>query len=134
MKILQKIDFVIFPLIFIVSFIILISSLLYAQPDEVEFCLDKNRGAVMFPHDLHMESYDCLDCHHDFKNGENVLDESVLEEDGDNIKCKSCHNAEAKTKAREAFHRQCMNCHNSYKMTAVKTGPSLCGECHILKK
>lgn len=131
MKVIQKIGCVVFPAVFVVSFILSVSSVLYAQPEEIELCVDKNRGPVLFPHELHMDGYDCLDCHHDYQDGKNVLEDA---EEADDLTCASCHNAEAKIKVREAFHGQCMGCHDRYKMTTKKTGPSLCGECHILQK
>lgn len=110
------------------------ASSLWAQPEEIEFCKEKERGPVLFPHELHMSDLSCLDCHHDMQNGENVLDEGELEEGNPKAQCATCHDDKSKIKTREAFHRQCMGCHDSASLTAKKTGPSLCGECHTLKK
>jgi c(7)-type cytochrome triheme protein len=95
---------------------------------------EKTRGPVEFTHDDHMSSFDCLDCHHVMKNGKNVLDESVLEEGNPDILCGSCHTDETKISKREAFHYQCIRCHDSQRFTKEPTGPTLCGECHILNK
>jgi c(7)-type cytochrome triheme protein len=107
---------------------------LSAYSEDIEFSGEKLRGPVSFPHEVHMESYECLDCHHDMEDGENILDEGDLEEDNPDILCSACHNAEAKIKTQEAFHRQCMDCHNAGSMAAEPTGPTLCGGCHILTK
>ncbi len=133
MKCIQKIGLILLPIVFCLAGIVSVSSL-YAQPETIDFCQDKERGPVTFPHEQHMDGYECLDCHHDMQNGENVLDEGDLEEGNPSAQCSSCHNSKAKIKAREAFHRQCMGCHDRFKMTTQTTGPSLCGECHILTK
>lgn len=107
---------------------------LYAYSEDIELGGKKDRGAVDFPHELHMDGFECLDCHHVMENGENVLDEGDLEEDNPDIYCGACHKEGATLERKEAFHYQCMGCHNNYKMTNEKTGPLLCGECHVLKK
>ncbi len=98
---------------------------------------DRQRPPVNFLekyHDLHMESQECMACHHKYEDGENVLDEGELEEDNPNIRCASCHNDTTKIDLQEAYHRQCMGCHNELSDKDQKTGPSLCGECHIRQK
>ncbi len=101
---------------------------------ESEKTTDKQRPDVLFLdeyHDLHMDSIDCLDCHHVYENGENVLEESELEDGEVETACSSCHNSDATLDLQKAFHQQCMGCHNKMKKEKEKTGPSLCGECHI---
>ncbi len=101
------------------------------------------RSTVSFPHDSHMD-FDCMQCHHDYEDGENVLDEDVLnetepedtidlsmaEDPGDNpVKCISCHNDtsdKSEINGMDAYHRQCIGCHKTENI-----GPTLCGECHI---
>ncbi|MFZ5571091.1 MAG: cytochrome c3 family protein [Thermodesulfobacteriota bacterium] len=101
---------------------------------------DRQRPPVNFLeeyHDAHMESQECLACHHKYEDGENVLDESDLEEDNPDIRCASCHNASSDndpTDPMEAYHRQCMGCHDELSAKGEETGPSLCGECHIRQK
>ncbi len=107
---------------------------LYAFSEDIDLGGENTRGSVMFPHEFHMDEFDCMDCHHDMQDGENVLDEYDLEEDNPNILCGACHNPKEKIKRMEAFHYQCVGCHNQYKMTSNLTGPSMCGECHTLKK
>ncbi len=97
----------------------------------------KQRPDVMFLdeyHDLHMESANCLDCHHIYENGENILDEGELEDGEAETSCSSCHTPDATLNLEKAYHQQCMGCHNKMKKAKEKTGPSLCGECHIRKK
>lgn len=92
---------------------------------------DKMRAPVEFTHETHMENYECLDCHHAYEDGENVLDEGDLEEGNPDILCASCHDAGAALNAQKAFHRQCMGCHIKERKAGNGTGPELCGECHI---
>lgn len=133
MKSNKKVGLILLPVFLILACMIYVSGL-YAYSEDIEFGGEKTRGSVAFPHELHMGSFDCLDCHHDMKDGENVLDEADLEEDNPDIMCASCHNADSKIERREAFHYQCMGCHNKFRLTQEATGPTLCGECHILKK
>ncbi len=104
----------------------------------------KQRSLIVFNHESHIEyASDCMDCHHKYENDDftnNVLEESELEEnfpDEDivlnmiheaelsEIKCASCHNYKAKTVSRDAFHQQCIGCHEK------DGGPLMCGECHV---
>lgn len=105
---------------------------------------EKQRPTVVFDHDSHTSyASECLDCHHRYEDGdtsENVLDEGDLEEnfpeeavmlnavsDGEirAVQCGYCHNDKAGTNAQEAFHNQCIGCHEA------DGGPLMCGECHI---
>ncbi|GAB6094442.1 hypothetical protein JCM14469_06940 [Desulfatiferula olefinivorans] len=107
----------------------------------------KQRPPVSFTHETHMGDFACLDCHHRYENGENVLDEGDLmdvepdeiimlnmpssEEPRDN-QCASCHNGDkkiTKLSSRDALHRQCIGCHEE-----MAQGPVLCGECHVRSK
>jgi hypothetical protein len=79
-----------------------------------------------------MGELDCLDCHHDYdEDGENVLDEDLLEEGSEEILCSSCHDAGTEIDLKKAFHRQCMGCHRDLRKAGTATAPELCGECHI---
>lgn len=104
---------------------------------------ENQRPSVRFPHETHMGEFGCLDCHHKYENGENVLEEDALmdiepdeeivldmgasagEVDGE-IKCLACHTDGKRIEGMEAFHDMCMGCHKT-----SKKGPALCGECHI---
>jgi c(7)-type cytochrome triheme protein len=128
--------FVLITMAILVAFII---PWVKAQPDKIK--LDhvvafgkKQRPPVLFPHNQHIETgLSCKDCHHRYEKGKNVLEDSELEEGKPGIKCSECHGPKTRPKLREAFHRQCMDCHNKMKKTGKKTGPRLCGECHPWK-
>jgi len=116
---------------FAVAFVFLSSA--DADNQEKVFA-DRQRPSVNFldeMHDTHMESYECLDCHHRYENGENVLDESELEEGNQDIQCAACHHSEAETGLRAAFHTQCIGCHEKLNCQEGSSLPILCGECHI---
>ncbi|VFQ44974.1 multihaem cytochrome [Desulfoluna butyratoxydans] len=105
----------------------------------------KQRPAVSFPHEMHFDvADDCLSCHHDYQDGENVLDEDLLmetepeetmelnsmdREELSAVSCIACHNDDAKTGPMDAYHNQCISCHE-----AEKAGPVMCGECHVRPK
>lgn len=111
-----------------------------AQPDKikldhVEVFGKKQRPPVMFPHNQHVEAgLSCKDCHHRYEKGKNVLDEGELEEGKPGIKCSDCHGSKVRPKLREAFHRQCIDCHTKMEKGGKKTGSRLCGECHPWKR
>jgi c(7)-type cytochrome triheme protein len=90
---------------------------------------NKSRPAVYFSHENHMDSYDCLDCHHDYQNGENVLDEDDLE-GGKSAKCASCHSKKASIDLETAYHRECMGCHRRFNKQEADTAPITCQDCH----
>ena len=89
------------------------------------------RSPVPFSHDLHMGIYECLDCHHDMQDGENVLDEDILEEGNPDILCGACHNDQASLDRQKAYHRQCMGCHIDTRKAGNASGPEMCGACHL---
>jgi DNA-directed RNA polymerase subunit RPC12/RpoP len=107
---------------------------LYAQESEfyienVSAYQDKSRTPVYFSHETHMETFECLGCHHDFQNGENVLDEDALDEDG-SARCAACHSKGASIELRTAYHRQCMGCHRHVNKQEAARLPITCGDCH----
>jgi hypothetical protein len=126
-------------MITVAALLILTGSPLRAQPDKI--VLDnskvlggKTRPAVTFPHNRHAEAgLSCKDCHHIYENGENVLDESKLEEGNQGIRCSACHSPKLRLNLEKAFHNQCMGCHAKYLKKNKKTGPQYCGECHVKK-
>jgi len=85
-------------------------------------------------HDMHMECCECLACHHRYENGINVLDESELHENNRDIYCHTCHHSKAETGLREAFHGQCIGCHEKQNDRDGSSLPILCGECHVRKR
>ncbi|MFO7557913.1 MAG: cytochrome c3 family protein [Desulfobacterales bacterium] len=110
-------------------------SMIFAQPEEIilnhtEDFKEKRRPSVTFPHALHFERLECLDCHHRYENGKNVLDEDELEEGNPAAKCSGCHNLKNSCDLQKAFHRQCLYCHANNKTPGEKTGPRMCIGCH----
>ena len=107
---------------------------LYAQESEIfidnaSAYSNKNRSAVYFSHENHMESFECLDCHHDYQNGKNVLDEDELEEDG-KARCATCHTKGASIDLKTAYHRQCVGCHRLVNKQEDAGLPITCQNCH----
>jgi hypothetical protein len=126
-------------MITLAALLVLSNSPVRAQPDKI--ILDdsniserKTRPPVTLPHNRHIEAgLSCKDCHHIYKNGENVLDESKLEEGNKNIHCSVCHGSKSRRNLTQAFHNQCMGCHKRVQKENKKTGPQYCGGCHIRK-
>ena len=106
-------------------------SILAACPVKQENCPNQ-RPPVAFPHDMHMSSFDCLDCHHVYdKAHNNILDPMELYAGNPHAKCASCHDSNHRINRQEAFHQQCIRCHLDFGRTGdAAGGPSLCGECH----
>lgn len=89
---------------------------------------DRQRPAVTFSHAKHYETIACTDCHHFYENGKNVWDESR------GANCAACHQLKAegkKTGLMKAFHDNCVGCHRKTGAEGKKTGPVICGECHV---
>ncbi len=93
--------------------------------------LNRQRSPVAFSHELHMGLYECLDCHHKYEDGENVLDEDDLVEESPEISCAGCHDDGASIDRQRAYHRQCMGCHISERKAGEASGPEMCGACHL---
>ena len=128
------------------SMILLIAVILFldayglmAQQDNIlldhsEVFIKRERPPVAFPHNRHMEGeFPCKDCHHQYENGRNVLDESTLQEGNKGIKCSECHGGRGRIDLQRAFHHQCLSCHKKNEKERKKTGPRFCGECHRWK-
>ena len=111
----------------------------WSQPEEIilnnsKAFKQKKRSPVTFRHELHCEGLECLDCHHRYEKGKNVLDEDSLEEGNADIRCATCHTWDAKIQLRSAFHQMCTGCHAKRAKKGEKTGPRTCGACHIINK
>jgi c(7)-type cytochrome triheme protein len=122
-----------FVLILIAAFLTLIPGDFWAQPDQITLespsFKTRERPPVPFPHLRHIEAgLSCKDCHHRYEKGENVIDEGELEAGKPGIRCHECHSSKSNPKVRDAFHRQCIDCHKK-----SKKGPLFCGECHRKK-
>ena len=87
---------------------------------------DRERPRAVFNHDAHNEAagLDCGVCHHVYKDGKLVEDET-----SEDSECSQCH---AGSKDRRhldlvvAFHKRCKGCHEE-----EKQGPVTCNECHV---
>ncbi len=110
-------------------------SFAYAQEEIINLNADPERAgqrsAVAFSHDLHMGLYECLDCHHKYENGVNVLDEDDLVEESPEVSCGACHDDAASIDRQRAYHRQCMGCHIQARKAGEPSGPEMCGTCHL---
>jgi hypothetical protein len=115
--------------------IVLIAGTLVAQEDrhfiESPAFENRERPGVEFDHLLHYELYECTDCHHDYVDGENVWS---MEKNY----CSDCHTVEGHYEddvevmgLMEAFHEQCIDCHQEAHAQDQATGPIMCGECHV---
>ena len=121
-----------------VMLVLVSASTLWAQPEKIviknpEVFKHAQRPAVTFPHERHLADLECLDCHHRYDKGENVLDEDTLEEGNADIRCASCHNLNARLGLRHAYHRKCTGCHTKMVKEGKKTGPRTCGGCHVVQ-
>jgi hypothetical protein len=91
---------------------------------------DKNvRPPVPFAHDAHNETAqidDCTACHHVWRDGTLVEDES-----SEDMECSECHLSQnsrehSYMQLLNAYHLRCKGCHQEQ-----KKGPVQCGECHV---
>lgn len=102
-----------------VTFVIAAASLVFfsayvraqdqAMPDTITE--ESSFGNVTFSHKIHTEAAACKDCHH--------MGESPVQ------KCDSCHTADSKTTTKDAYHKNCIECHKE-----KAKGPTGCMECH----
>jgi c(7)-type cytochrome triheme protein len=124
---------------------------LHAQPEDIllddhSVFTSRERSPVAFAHMYHISNgIECKTCHHRFKGGKNILDETELQEGAEGTKCGACHKDKAgfrfspdldatKRNLQQAYHRQCMGCHRQVSQEGKKSGPVTCGECHPWKK
>ncbi len=88
---------------------------------------EKMRPTVPFMHDEHNETAEieeCNICHHVYEDGEKDEDES-----SEDMECSECHeldDSENPMPLVKIYHVQCKRCHQE-----KKSGPIMCGECHI---
>lgn len=84
------------------------------------------RPTVRFMHDEHNEKAeieDCSACHHTFKDGKLVEDETS--EDSECSECHQSENGKNPIVLITAYHANCKGCH-----VEKETGPIMCAECH----
>ncbi len=140
----KKVVIVVFVLLGFLSFSVIRS---LAQEEEIiinsSLYKKHTMPLVKFNHQAHFDDYgiDCQDCHHLYKNGENVW------EDGDETSCEACHNEptvknekrlsipEQKLNLKLAFHNNCIGCHRKYNHeNKTKAAPITCQGCHTIKQ
>jgi hypothetical protein len=85
----------------------------------------KMRPNAVFFHDDHnkkAEIDDCGTCHHVYKDGVKVEDET-----SEDRECSECHTITGNPVPLVAkYHLRCKGCHEQ-----KKAGPVMCGECHV---
>lgn len=87
------------------------------------------RPPARFNHDQHIDLIHCDRCHHEYdENGNNV--------GGDEGRaCSDCHSvlatAENPIPLVKAFHIQCKTCHGNLLAKGERSGPVMCGQCHV---
>ena len=118
----------------VIIFLSLISTSVYAQEDMVEIdnsvFENPRRTPSIFRHDEHNEKAEieeCNACHHIYKDGRIIEDESSEDQ-----QCSDCHKLKAfgdTPSLMKAFHNNCTGCHKQ-----KKNGPIMCGECHLWGK
>ena len=101
------------------------------------------RSAVKLTHENHIKTHkiSCRECHHIYKDGKNVWDESMPA-----AKCETCHDELTvkgerklppdvqKKNLKLAFHNNCRGCHKKIKTENPETkAPLKCSECHEKK-
>ncbi len=119
----------------LITLLVCYAGSLYAQPETILInnsakFKNKRRAPVMFNHEAHMETAECLDCHHRYEDGENVMEEDELEEGNPDVLCGSCHNVNSTCELQETYHGQCMGCHIKGRKTGESAGPRMCNGCH----
>lgn len=114
----------------LIAAIMLPMSTAYSDENEAEVILDEafenhQRPGSLFNHDLHMEMVEdsCNVCHHVYKDGKLVPDES-----SEDMTCSECHKLKSEDERPDllsAYHKSCKECHEK-----ESKGPITCGECH----
>jgi hypothetical protein len=96
---------------FVVSLAFLPASLLAQTPPD-SVTESGSFGNVTFSHKDHVATIgDCKQCHH---QGESPVQ-----------KCEACHTADSKVAKKDAYHKNCTECHKS-----KGKGPTGCMDCH----
>ncbi len=91
-----------------------------APPDAIVIKdIQKMKGPVPFDHKAHVSRVkNCKECHH-------------MDAAGKEQRCSKCHTAKTEDKKlslKDAFHKNCKDCH-----VKGNKGPAKCGECHQKK-
>lgn len=118
-----------------------------APEEPLRLMYQTNAGKVLFDHQAHAAAtgyaLNCTDCHHSHPEGEEIEPIACGQchpprPTGKTVPemCLECHDAsevEAPEilKRSDAFHQQCMGCHEQYG-AGPQPGPADCSKCHVL--
>lgn len=113
-------------LLMVIAACFLISTWALAQEPVIKLQHDafanRKRLGVVFSHGKHMEKIECTECHHFYKDGKNVWDETR------ESNCAACHKPTEQGRTMglmKAMHENCVGCHSK-----MRNAPVMCGECH----
>jgi hypothetical protein len=107
-----------------------------APEEPIRIMFKASAGKVLFGHKIHTEvsgyGYACNDCHHHPAEGDaQACRVCHLPKEGEVAPvCMDCHEAgevEAPMKRTDAFHNQCIGCHQE-----AGAGPVECSDCHVM--
>ena len=101
---------------------------------EAEIVITGEKKSAKFSHQVHLDlGVACGQCHHDSKHEPLTEKDIAVMENGQQLSCVSCHNADfANTtlqSRKDVFHARCRECHKQG--VNGKTGPSKCTACHV---
>ena len=111
--------------VFLLSMLV-VSGVFAQQKAQDDYAIENTYGLVKFGHKKHAETLKltCEKCHHELKD----------KKPGEVPKaCGTCHKAKAEGKtlsAKDAFHKDCQECH---KQDKEKKAPTMCTKCHDTK-
>ncbi len=92
---------------------------------------NNERPLVVFNHGTHAETFDCANCHHEY-------DDKFNKTGSEGGNCADCHEPQATAEnsipINLAYHLQCKSCHVRFIEMDKKSGPVMCGDCHVRKK
>lgn len=98
-------------------------------PDTVEIKhIQKLYTSVKFPHKKHATDLNitCVQCHHTYKPETDTSVKGCASEG-----CHQAQAAEGKTNLKDAYHKQCKDCHTKAKTEGKPFGPTTCHKgCH----
>ena len=89
----------------------------------------RTKGPVFFKHRPHEAAgLSCTACHHDYTSGRNHWRQGLPVQ-----KCEACHLVQPRAgqlDLKNAFHRQCKDCHLKLRQRGAAAGPLKCQDCH----
>ena len=120
------------PLVLVFAFLVVSTG--FPQEEIIELkhkeLAPHQRPLVQFAHGEHGGIIECARCHHDYgEYGVNFGGD-------DGQACSECHgmNLANPVPLVRALHLQCKNCHKELIAKGEKSGPIMCGNCHVKKE